>query len=107
MFWPLVEPPFADIDPVRSTTSWMSSGTELHGEHALAVADTSMVLNPSTRRKKVGTEAFWVTVTVLALLHGRFELDPTQLVPTVTLTPELGTPVIALRPAVPDEKFLA
>ena len=41
MFSPLVEPPLADIDPVRSTTSWMSSGTSLHGEQAWARAKVS------------------------------------------------------------------
>ena len=65
----------------------MSSGTELHGEHALALVETSIVFNPSTLRKYVGTDADCVTLTVLALLHGRFEFDPTQLVATVTVTP--------------------
>ena len=94
----VVDPPLADMEPVRSTTGWMSSGTELHGEHAWAWVDMPMVLNPSTLRKKVGTAADWSTVTVFALLHGRFGFDPTQLVATETVTPEAGTPVIGFLP---------
>ena len=87
LFRPFVEPPLADIDPVRSTTSWISSGTELHGEHAFALVEMSIVFIPSTLQEICGHRRGLGDATVLALLHGRFEFDPTQLVATVTVTP--------------------
>ena len=94
------------IEPVRSMTIAMSSGISLHGEHADADVLIPMLLYPSKPRKNVGTEAFCVTVTVFGPLQGRFGLLITQLVCTVSVTFEPGTPPITfLEPVVEPKRF--
>ena len=43
------------IEPVRSRTSMMSSGVTVHGEHAVAFADTERLLMPMIFPNHVGT----------------------------------------------------
>ena len=57
------------IDPVRSSTTMMSSGLAPHGEHAWECTVIGMVSMPITRRNAVGTLVLSVTWTVLAGLQ--------------------------------------
>src|SRR4051794_6003626 len=58
------------IDPVRSSTSMMSSGRVEHGEQAVALAETLIESIPTTRAKNVFTWASCRTVTALTGLQG-------------------------------------
>src|SRR3954447_8577160 len=58
------------IEPVRSSTSMMSSGRVSQGEHAVARAVTLIESTPTTRAKNVETSACSDTVTALTGLHG-------------------------------------
>src|SRR6478735_2367550 len=95
------------IDPVRSTTNEMSSGTTLQGEHADADVLSPMLPKPSTLRKYVGTDAFCLTVIVFGPLQGKFGLATTQLVVTVWVTFPAGTPAIRFLPPVDAPYALA
>src|SRR5262245_13239965 len=60
--------PFAltsHIEPVRSSTTMMSSGFAEHGEHAVAFASTSIESMPITRAKNVRTLDVALTWTAL------------------------------------------
>ena len=54
------------IDPVRSSTTMMSSGTPPHGEQAVACTVSGIESTPISFRKKVGTLPVSVTCTVFA-----------------------------------------
>src|SRR3954454_15222869 len=62
----------------------MSSGLVVHGEHAVAFAETLIESIPTTRAKKVFTSVCWRTVTALTGLHGAVGR---QAVVTVVETP--------------------
>ena len=61
-FWPV-------IDPVRSSTITMSSGSAPHGEQACECTVTVTWSMPTRWRKYVGTSADSVTWTVFAGLQ--------------------------------------
>ncbi len=85
------------IEPVRSSTIMMSSGTASHGEHADAVALTWIDLMPISPRNVVGTSALCVTETVFAGRQpGKFA---THVVETLVAT--VGTFGIGFLPPAP------
>ena len=60
-----VPPPVWHMEPVRSSTSMMSSGFAVHGEQAVAVAFTFSFLIPRMRAKSRSTSEDACTRTAL------------------------------------------
>ena len=85
-----VPPPVWHIEPVRSSTSMMSSGLALHGEHAVALARTLSLSIPRIFPKTVAT--FEVALTFKALYELSVVEQPgaetTQRMVTVVVTSE-------------------